>query len=65
MLSVIVYGRNDQHGEQEGRSEGDFDSGIERSIRALLVSPEFLFRTEGMLNRLQDHLHQSCRDPVD
>jgi mono/diheme cytochrome c family protein len=31
---------------KEGRAEGDFDAGIERAIRALLVSPEFLFRIE-------------------
>jgi len=31
---------------KEGRADGDFDAGIERSIRALLVSPDFLFRTE-------------------
>jgi mono/diheme cytochrome c family protein len=31
---------------KEGRTDGDFDSGIERAVRALLVSPEFLFRIE-------------------
>ncbi|HEV3062536.1 MAG TPA: DUF1592 domain-containing protein [Vicinamibacterales bacterium] len=31
---------------KEGRADGDFDSGIERAVRALLVSPEFLFRIE-------------------
>ena len=30
----------------EGRQGADFDSGIERAVRALLVSPDFLFRTE-------------------
>jgi hypothetical protein len=30
----------------EGRRQGDFDTGIERAIRRLLVSPEFLFRVE-------------------
>jgi hypothetical protein len=31
----------------EGRSQGgDFDAGIERALRRLLVSPEFLFRVE-------------------
>ncbi len=30
----------------EGRTEGGFESGIEMAIRRLLVSPEFLFRTE-------------------
>ncbi len=29
---------------REGRNEGSFDDGIERGIRRLLVSPEFLFR---------------------
>ena len=29
-----------------GRSEGGFEAGIERALRALLVSPEFLFRAE-------------------
>ncbi len=29
-----------------GRREGDFDSGIERGLRAILVSPDFLFRIE-------------------
>ena len=31
---------------KEGRTGGDFESGIERGVRALLVSPDFLFRTE-------------------
>ena len=31
---------------QEGRAEGSFDAGIERALRRLLVSPEFLFRVE-------------------
>ena len=32
---------------KEGRKEGgDFDAGIERAVRALLVSPDFLFRLE-------------------
>jgi len=30
----------------EGRKEGTFDDGIESALRALLVSPEFLFRAE-------------------
>ena len=30
----------------EGRANGGFDTGIETAIRALLVSPEFLFRVE-------------------
>jgi hypothetical protein len=29
-----------------GRTEGDFDHGIEKALRALLVSPDFLFRIE-------------------
>ncbi len=31
---------------KEGRTGGDFEAGIERGVRALLVSPDFLFRTE-------------------
>ena len=31
---------------QSGRKSGDFDAGIENALRALLVSPEFLFRIE-------------------
>ena len=31
---------------RSGRAEGDFDHGIEKALRALLVSPEFLFRAE-------------------
>jgi hypothetical protein len=31
---------------EEGRSEGNFDAGIERALRRLLVSPEFLARIE-------------------
>ena len=31
---------------EEGRTEGGFESGIEMAVRRLLVSPEFLFRTE-------------------
>ena len=31
---------------QRGRSDGGFEAGIERAIRRLLVSPEFLFRIE-------------------
>ena len=31
---------------RSGRSEGDFDHGIEKALRALLVSPDFLFRVE-------------------
>jgi hypothetical protein len=31
---------------QAGRAERDFDFGIEKALRALLVSPDFLFRTE-------------------
>jgi len=30
----------------EGRREGDFETGIERAVEGLLVSPEFLFRIE-------------------
>ncbi|HEY2013847.1 MAG TPA: DUF1592 domain-containing protein [Bryobacteraceae bacterium] len=31
---------------RSGRSEGDFDRGIEKALRAMLVSPDFLFRIE-------------------
>lgn len=31
---------------KEGRVDADFEGGIERAIRALLVSPEFLYRIE-------------------
>jgi hypothetical protein len=31
---------------QKGRTPGDFDSGIQRAIQAMLVSPDFLFRFE-------------------
>ncbi len=31
---------------RKGRSEGDFDVGLEKALTAVLVSPEFLFRTE-------------------
>jgi hypothetical protein len=31
---------------EEGRRQGGFDTGIERALRRLLVSPEFLFRLE-------------------
>lgn len=31
---------------QTGRSAGDFDQGIEKALRAVLVSPDFLFRIE-------------------
>ena len=31
---------------EEGRAEGGFESGIELALRALLVSPDFLFRIE-------------------
>src|SRR5258708_26513056 len=37
---------------QEGRKDGDFESGVERSIRALLVNPDFLFRTDRKSTRL-------------
>ena len=31
---------------QQGRANGDFDTGIQNAIQAMLVSPEFLFRFE-------------------
>ncbi len=47
---------------REGRSGSDFEAGIEMALRALLVSPEFLFRIEknapgerpGTVRRLSD-----------
>jgi hypothetical protein len=46
-----------------GRREGDFDSGIERALRAMLVAPDFIFRVEynppgaapGAAHRISDH----------
>ena len=32
-----------------GRKEGGFDHGIEKALRAMLVSPDFLFRVESEL----------------
>jgi hypothetical protein len=29
-----------------GRQQGDFDTGVERALRAMLVSPDFIFRIE-------------------
>jgi mono/diheme cytochrome c family protein len=31
---------------EDGRAQGSFDAGIERAVKRLLVSPEFLFRIE-------------------
>jgi hypothetical protein len=31
---------------KEGRTDGDFESGIERGLRSILVNPSFLFRIE-------------------
>ena len=31
---------------RQGRAEGNFDTGVERALTAVLVSPEFLFRVE-------------------
>src|SRR5205085_9168034 len=31
---------------KQGRAQGGFDAGIELGLRAILVSPEFLFRVE-------------------
>jgi hypothetical protein len=36
----------------EGRAEGGFEAGIELAIRRLLVSPEFLFRTQAVPPRV-------------
>jgi hypothetical protein len=46
-----------------GRREGDFDTGIERALRAMLVAPDFIFRVEydppgaapGTAYRISDH----------
>ena len=42
-----------------GRADGDFDSGIQRAIEAMLVSPDFLFRVEhdapGPVYRVNDY----------
>ena len=42
-----------------GRSEGDFDDGIERALEAMLVAPDFLFRVEqdrpGAVYRINDY----------
>jgi hypothetical protein len=48
---------------RSGRTEGDFDHGIEKALRAMLVSPSFLFRIErdpagsapGSVARLSDY----------
>jgi mono/diheme cytochrome c family protein len=31
---------------REGRADGDFDSGIERALSAVLINPDFIFRVE-------------------
>jgi hypothetical protein len=42
-----------------GRTEGDFETGIQRAIEAMLVSPDFLFRVEqdrpGTVYRVSDY----------
>jgi hypothetical protein len=44
---------------RDGRAEGDFDSGIQRAVEAMLVSPDFLFRVEqdrpGAVYRISDY----------
>lgn len=44
---------------RSGRSEGDFETGIQRAIEAILVSPDFLFRVEqdrpGRVYRIHDY----------
>jgi mono/diheme cytochrome c family protein len=46
---------------RSGRREGDFDHGIEKALRAMLMSPDFLFRVEqnqraaGRVYRISDH----------
>ena len=48
---------------ESGRRDGGFDRGIEKALRALLVSPNFIFRVESGVNRLhaagaaRDYLH--------
>jgi mono/diheme cytochrome c family protein len=39
---------------QKARTGGDFDGGIEAALRAILVSPEFLFRFERDPSRLRE-----------
>ena len=47
---------------ETGRAAGDFDTGIQRAIEAVLVAPDFLFRIErdpqaaapGQVNRVSD-----------
>ncbi|MBG99849.1 MAG: hypothetical protein CMN58_05835 [Solibacterales bacterium] len=42
-----------------GREDGDFDSGIERSLEALLSMPEFLFRIERRPQNIpSDHIYR-------
>jgi hypothetical protein len=48
---------------RDGRTEGDFDEGIQNALQAILVSPDFLFRVErdpkgaapGSIYRISDH----------
>ena len=44
LLSFYEDGRKE--GNREGSRVGDFETGIERAVEGLLVSPEFLFRVE-------------------
>jgi hypothetical protein len=44
LLSFYEDGRKE--GNREGTRVGDFETGIERAVEGLLVSPEFLFRIE-------------------
>lgn len=44
LLSFYDDGRKEGNGE--GSRAGDFETGIERAVEGLLVSPEFLFRIE-------------------
>lgn len=47
---------------RRGRMGGDFDSGIEIALRALLMSPEFLFRVEAEPAKVVAGSHYRIRD---
>ena len=47
---------------EEGRAEGGFESGIEMAVRRLLVSPEFLFRTESDLANIAPNTNYRISD---
>jgi mono/diheme cytochrome c family protein len=47
---------------REGRADGGFDAGIERALRRLLVSPEFLLRVERDPNSASRNAHYRIND---